>query len=217
MQMLFVAVPLPAVPGHGALFSEAGDSHARASPVLKVECSLMQMQSKECELIPSRFVNAADRQASLPVFDVLQRVGFVTIVGCVCAVPMRSERGALGLLVCTARLQLAARAVNCSLHKRNVTAFMRAGIKVGGTGILLQPHVVREQWRCMGPQAREPSQDTRSHFARRFRRLITSSQNKKKIDDGPGALEVLAFGRPLSAQGVDDALLRDLLNCLGLK
>lgn len=94
----------------------------------------------------------AHLQTALPAFHVLHQLGFLTALGCVCALPLITEGDEAKLLVCVNKVKLAAKVLGAPLRKHHTDAlklvgeYVAAPLNVEDDYILLSPRVVRKQW-----------------------------------------------------------------------
>jgi len=110
-----------------------------------------------------------DKEQSLAAYRVLRRVGFVTAVGCTCLLPAAHDDGSPGVLVCPARLEVAALSLGCPLRRAELRAFARTGSPgaVSGELVFIRARVLAEQWEALEP-AQPGDAQVRATFLSRF-------------------------------------------------
>ena len=92
-------------------------------------------------------VSQEDRKGSQPAFVVLRACGFITPLGCICAVPILHDSNPY-FLVCPERLKVAALALGMPLRKKTLMHFTRTGRPgADSLSLLIQPRLVADQWR----------------------------------------------------------------------
>lgn len=160
-----------------------------------------------------------DRKESLAAYKVLRRVGFVTAVGCTCLLPATHEDGSPGVLVCPARLEIAALSLGSPLRRAELRAFSRTGrpssAAEGGLGLVfIRARVVAEQWATLGreDEAGSDAQAERADFLSRFAKF------SQKLP--PAALQLSSssctcdlnrwFGLAFPLEALDEQALRSL-------
>ena len=160
---------------------------------------------------------SADLQASLPSYAVLRGAGFVTAVGCVCAVPMLIDRDGekVGLRVELQRLELAGKALGESLRRSALKALASTGECIDEKSVWLSADLVAAQWARLPRLETLDSKDSRTKFVERFKRILKARYTPEEAETG-GCTSFPPYGVPVSAAGIDESLLEELTSHLGL-
>lgn len=156
-----------------------------------------------------------DWQDSRPAFSALQKVGFVTAVGCVCCLPVRGEDRKIRLYVCTVRLALAAKALGEALTNKEIRAFMRTGHidKRVDTQVIVECDTLVEQWVSFD-HLDYGTCESRAKFVSRLHRLSRKNQGQtlpvQNISSEPA--RHFAWGVPCTKDSIDEEVLEEFLS-----
>ena len=163
-------------------------------------------------------VQSTDWKDSLPAFSALQKVGFVTAVGCVCCLPVRGEDCILRLHVCTVRLALAAKALGEPLAAKHIRAFMRTGQvdKRVDTQVIVECETLAEQWVSFD-RLDYGTSESRAKFASRLQ-AVSKKKNAATLPMQNLSSEVarhFTWGVPCAKDSIDEEALEEFLRKTG--